>query len=273
MTWRQAGNLWIRTVYARAWIRLKSIYGEPLWLVVGVVFPLFTSFALAFLYTSSGSAALAGFAILGGVMVSFWGNVIWSMAAQFYWDKQEGMFEIYLVSPAPMTGILVGMSIGGFAATGPSALFVAVVGWHYFGSAVNPSWPLLGITFLLTISALYALGMLLASLYLVYGRNVEAINDTARDSVSLVSGVYFPTIGVGSPFPLALQAAVSLIPLTIGMDAIRRAIFYPSDVLQISEELVVLAAMSAVLVLLSVRAVRYLRTKGRRDGTLVVKMS
>lgn len=272
-TWKQNSNLWLRTAYARAWVRLRSIYGEPLWLIIGVVFPLFTSFGLAFLYTSAGDAALAGFAILGGVMVSFWGNVIWSMASQFYWDKQEGMFEAYLVSPAPMSGILVGMSIGGFAATAPSALLVAVLGWHFFGSSVHPSWAILSITFVLTIAALYALGMVLASLYLVYGRNVEAINDTARDSVSLFSGVYFPTLGAGSPFPIALQAVVSLIPLTVGMDALRKAIFYPSDVVTTYEELLVLAVMSVVLLFLSVRATNYLRAKGRRDGTLVVKMS
>jgi ABC-2 type transport system permease protein len=270
---RQASELWLRTAYARAWIRLKSIYGEPLWVVIGVFFPLFTSFGLAFLYTSTGDAALAGFAILGGVMVSFWSNVIWSMASQFYWDKQEGMFELYLVSPAPLSAILVGMSIGGFAATAPSALFVAVIGWHFFGSGVNPSWLALGVTFVLTLSALYALGMCLASLYLVYGRNIEAINDTARDSVSMFSGVYFPTIGAGSPFPVGLQAAVSLIPLTVGMDALRRAIFYPNEVALTYEELLVLAVMAVLLILLSDKAVTYLSAKGRRDGTLVVKMS
>src|SRR5438132_9023543 len=46
-----------------------------------------------------------------GVMISFWGNVLWSMANQFKWDKQVGLFEIYINFPAPISAILVGMSL------------------------------------------------------------------------------------------------------------------------------------------------------------------
>ncbi len=94
------------------WVRTKSIYGEPLWVIVTIGFPLFTSLALSLLYSSTGLNRFTGFAVLGGVMVSFWGNVLWSMASQFNWDKQQGLFEIYITSPAPITAILVGMSLG-----------------------------------------------------------------------------------------------------------------------------------------------------------------
>src|SRR6266566_1294234 len=82
-------SLWLKTVYARTWVRTKSIYGEPLWVAVNVGFPFFTSLALSLLYSSAGLKAGIGFAFLGGVMVSFWGNVLWSMASQFNWDKQQ----------------------------------------------------------------------------------------------------------------------------------------------------------------------------------------
>src|SRR6266567_1802352 len=92
-------SLWLKTVYARTWVRTKSIYGEPLWVAVNVGFPFFTSLALSLLYSSAGLKAGIGFAFLGGVMVSFWGNVLWSMASQFNWDKQQGLFELYVTSP------------------------------------------------------------------------------------------------------------------------------------------------------------------------------
>jgi hypothetical protein len=36
------------------WVRTMSIYSEPLWVVVTIGFPLFTSMALALLYRSTG---------------------------------------------------------------------------------------------------------------------------------------------------------------------------------------------------------------------------
>ena len=267
-------RLWFRTAYARTWVRVRSMYGEPLWLIIGIAFPLFTTFGLGFLYRSAGVGAIAGFAVIGGVAVAFWTNVVWSMATQFYWDKQEGIFELYLVSPAPVSAILVGMSVGGFVGTAPSALLVGIIGWRVFGSAVSPSWPLIAVGFVLTIVALYSLGMLLASVYLAYGRRAESLNDSVQQSVSMFSGVYFPSVGLGSPFPLGLQLAVSLIPLTIGMDVLRKGVFSPtaSSFPTVSEDLAILSVLCVVFFVLAQRAMGYMRQRGRRTGSLVVRL-
>ena len=125
-------RLWYRTMYSRAWVRLRSIYGEPMWVAINLAVPLLSSLAMALLYGSTGLSQFEGFAILGGVVLAFWGNVLWSMASQFNWDKEEGIFEIYLVSPAPISAILVGMSLGGILGTAPSAAFVVLIGWLFF---------------------------------------------------------------------------------------------------------------------------------------------
>ncbi len=267
-------DIWLKVMYARAWVRLKSMYGEPLWLLVGIGFPLFTSFGFGFLYKSIapvGSANLAVFAVLGGIMVSFWSNVLWSMASQFYWDKQEGLFEIYLVSPAPMTAVLVGMSLGGIVGTAPSAFVVGILGWVVFQPQVNPLWGAVVLTFLLTVTALYSLGMLLSSLFLAYGREAESLNNAVESPVSLLAGLYYPSIGSGSPFPFAVQAVASLIPLTIGMDALRRAL-NSQGAETVYIELVVLAGMAMVLLVTAKKALDVLRERGRRQGTLTVRL-
>ncbi len=261
-------------MYGRTWVRVRSMYNEPLWLLIGIAFPLFTTFGLGFLYRSSGVGSIAGFAVIGGIAVSFWSNVVWSMATQFYWDKQEGIFELYLVSPAPISAILVGMSIGGFVGTAPAALIVGVVGWQVFGSAVTPTWWLIAVGFTLTIVALYSLGMLLASVYLAYGRQAESLNDSVQQSVSMFSGVYFPTLGLGSPFPVSLQLLVSLIPLTIGMDVLRKAVFAPltSTFPTVGEDLAILAVLCVVFFVAAQIAIGRMRERGRRNGTLVVRL-
>ncbi len=258
---------------ARAVVRIWSQFGEPLWIVVNIGFPIFTSMALALLYESSGFGDYTGFAILGGVMISFWGNVLWSMASQFYWDRQEGLFEIYLTSPASISAILIGMSVGGIVGTAPSAVAVAIIGSLLFHpSIVVSSWIAVILTFTLTLLSLYCMGMLLSSLYLAYGRAAESLNDALQEPVSMLSGVYFPSIGSLSPFPFVVQVAASLIPLTIGMDSLRRTLFFSEGLSGVWLELLVLAAMSVALFFASSVSLKALENKGRRDGTIAVRI-
>ena len=257
---------------ARALVRLWSIFGEPLWVFVGMGFPVLSSLAFSLLYYSIGASAYIGFAVLGGVMVSFWGNVLWSMASQFNWDKQEGLFEIYLTSPASISAILIGMSVGGIIGTVPSAVIVVVLGWALFHPAVNASWGGVALTFGLTLASLYAMGMALSSLYLTYGREAESMNEVLQEPVSMLSGLYFPVLGGSSPFPLALQAVASLIPLTIGMDALRKTLFYGDSVAQVWPDMAVLAVMAVVLLLLSTYALKFLENRGRKEGTITVRI-
>ncbi|MDE1858739.1 MAG: ABC transporter permease [Thaumarchaeota archaeon] len=257
---------------ARALVRLWSIFGEPLWVFVGMGFPVLSSLAFSLLYYSIGAAGYIGFAVLGGVMVSFWGNVLWSMASQFNWDKQEGLFEIYLTSPASISAILIGMSVGGIIGTVPSAVIVTVLGWALFHPAVNASWGGVALTFGLTLASLYAMGMVLSSLYLTYGREAESMNEVLQEPVSMLSGLYFPVLGGSSPFPLALQAVASLIPLTIGMDALRKTLFYGDSVAQVWPDMAALAVMAVVLLILSSYALKFLENLGRKEGTIAVRI-
>src|SRR5437667_6097944 len=215
-------NLWLKTAYARAWVRTMSMYGEPLWVIVTVGFPLFSMMGMSLLYSSAGATARIGFAILGGIMLSFWGNVLWSMASQFNWDKQAGLFEIYITSPAPISAILVGMSLGGILGTAPSAVTLAIIGFLLFAPPATPLWPLVALTFALTLASLYAMGMALSSLYLVYGREADSVNEALHEPVSFLSGVYFPA---SLAFPAVLQAIALVIPLAVGMDALQRTLF------------------------------------------------
>ena len=259
-------------MYSRAWVRVKSTFGEPVWLAVNLAVPLLSSFAMALLYRSTGLGSYAGFAILGGIMLAFWGNVLWAMASQFNWDKEEGMFEIYLVSPAPISAILVGMSLGGILATAPSAAFVSIIGWVFFSVSISPSWLAVFLTFILTLASLYAMGMLLSSLYLAYGREAESLNNAFSEPINFLSGLYFPSIGTGSPFPFALQVVASFIPLTIGMDALRKSVFYANGIRAVWLDLVVLACMAIILLVLGDKALKRLEERGRRQGTLVVRL-
>ena len=88
----------------------------------------------------------------------------------------------------------------------------------------------------------------------------------------MLSGLYFPALGSQSPFPLAIQAVASLIPLTIGMDALRKTLFYGNNITQVWGDLAVLAVMAGVLLFLSTFFLKLLENRGRKEGTISVRI-
>jgi ABC-2 type transport system permease protein len=81
--------------------------------------------------------------VFGGAMTAFWLNVLWSMASQLYWDKDQGNLELYVVSPGPLMAVLLGMAVGGLVMTTTRATVIIVVCSLLFGVTYQISQPLL----------------------------------------------------------------------------------------------------------------------------------
>ena len=106
--------LWFRAVRARAYVRIVGANREPSWWITEVALPLIAMSAYVFVYRSIGAPAVyEGMVIIGGTMVPFWLTVLWAMAAQFYWEKELGNLELYMVAPASAVALLLGMAVGG----------------------------------------------------------------------------------------------------------------------------------------------------------------
>jgi ABC-2 type transport system permease protein len=129
----------------------------------------------------------------------------------------------------------------------------------------------LSLVFTLTLTALYGLGMLMSSLYMLYGRGALNLNEVLSEPVYLLSGLYFPTVGRYSPFPTVLQLLVSLIPLTFGIDGLRRTIILGETLESLTLHIAVLTVLSIVLIPLAWRTLNYMETLGRREGRLSLR--
>jgi len=265
-------TLWAKVVIARALIRVIAMYGDPLWILVNVGGPLLTSTALAFLYRFAGLPQFTGFAILGGGIAAYWGNVLWSMASQLSWDKRSGMLYLYITSPAPLTALLIGMSLGGILGTLPSSIAVLITGTLLFKPPFSPPTITLVLIFMLTLVALYGMGIALSSLYLFLSREAEEINEALYEPVSFLSGIYFPSIGRSSPLPIAIQAVAALIPLTIGMDSLRRTVFYAEGLSELWPNIALLAAMAVTSIYIGLKMLSYIERRGRETGDILVTL-
>src|SRR6266571_7277082 len=216
-------RLGLKTMLGRAYPRLISAIREPDWILYEIILPLLRVIAFVLVYKAlKAPPQYAGFVILGGAMMAFWLNVLWMMAAQLHWERLSGNLELYLMAPASLLWILAGMAVGGMIATLIRAVVIVAAGSLIFGVTYHlVSLPALVLVFVLTLVALYGLGSMLASLYLLYNREVWVFQEMIQEPISLVTGFYFPIRTLGG----FVGGAASLIPLTLGLDAMRQLLF------------------------------------------------
>jgi ABC-2 type transport system permease protein len=216
-------RLFLRTVIGRAYPRAIAYQRQISRLAIEVGLPLVALLAYIFVYQAIGAPRVfAGYVILGGAMSAFWLNVLWAMASQFFWERQIGNLALYIMSPSSLMGILLGMSLGGMVVSAPRAAFIILLGSLLFHIPYAiTSVPLLMLSFLLMLAALYALGMMCASLFLLFGRGARYFVETAQEPIYLISGTYFPMRSLN----FWIAAGASLIPLTLGLDAMRQVLF------------------------------------------------
>ncbi len=241
-------RLFIQTVIARAYPRIVAQHKrERSWVFFDVFLPMLAVSAYVFVYRAIGAPeAYVGFVVMGGAMTAFWMNVLWHMSSQLYWEKEQGNLALYVMAPTSMMAILLGMAIGGMVATTLRAAAIILLGILFFKVqfAVVSFVGLLAV-FLLTMVALYGMGMMFASVFLLLNREAWHLANLAQEPVYLLSGFYFPVRSLN--FWVALGA--SLIPLTLGLDAMRQLTFPEGRVLGLLSprvELIGLAVLSVV---------------------------
>ena len=267
----------IRAIFGRAYPRIIGLQREPSWLFFEIFLPFLTTSAFVFVYRAlQAPQEYIGFVVLGGAMTAFWLNVMWLMAANLYWEKDSGNLQLYFGAPIEMMTILLGMAIGGLFASTIRALVVLVVGTALYGVVFTvEQWGLLLGVFVLTLAALYGLGMVLASLFVMWGREAWHLVQLLQEPVNFVSGLNFPVARLG--FLGAL--AISTIPLAVGLDAMRQLAFTDADPGVLAGtpppevEALILAAMTVLFIVLAKLSLDALERLARREGRLTVRGS
>lgn len=261
-------ELFMRAMWARSYVRLVGSFRQPEWLLTDAVFPNLAMCAFVLLYRALGAPkSYEAMAVIGGVLVTFWFNVLWGMGAQMFWEKQQGQLQLYFAAPCSRMAILTGMAVGGLVTSTIRALVGVAIGVFVFQvQLAEVSWPMFTLVFLLTMTALYALGMTLASLFVLYGREAWHLCNALAEPVQFASGLYFPVRTFG-----AIGATLaSLLPLTMGVDALRQVLLHEAaqGLLPLSTEIALLAGFTVVFLWAARGALSHLEVLSKREGRL-----
>ncbi len=262
----------LRAVFGRAYPRIIGLTREPSWVFFEIFLPFLAVSAFVYVYRAlDAPEEFIGFVVLGGAITAFWLNVVWMMAAQFFWEKDQGNLELYFTAPMHLMSVLAGMAIGGLVMTTSRAFAVIAIGSIIYGVRYDIQEPwLLVLAFILTMIPLYGMGMLFASLFLMWGREANHLAELLQEPIYFLGGVNFPLRAIG---PIA-GLMVATLPLAVGLDAMRQLVFAGSDVqgiLPVGIELAILAVMGVVFIVGARIALRHLEHLARREGRLTLR--
>lgn len=260
-------RLFLATIFARAYPRIVGQQREISWLVFDLIMPMLGVTAYVFVYRAlNAPEEYVGFVVMGGAMTAFWMNILWSMSSQLYWEKEQGNLALYIMAPNSMMAILLGMALGGMLATALRALVVTLFGIFIFGVTYTVSSYLqLFLVFMLAMIALYGMGMMMASAFLLFGREAWHMANLAQEPVFLASGFYFPI----KSLPFWVAAGASIIPLTLGMDAMRQLVFpsgFQFGFLDVNIEIGILLVLSISFVTIAKFLLAYIEKIAVREG-------
>jgi ABC-2 type transport system permease protein len=262
-------RLFLKTVFARAYPRIMAQRRERSWLFFDVLLPMLAVSAYVFVYRAIGAPEeYIGFVVIGGAMTAFWMNILWSMSSQLYWEKEQGNLALFIMAPNSMMAILLGMALGGLLATALRAAAILVLGtWMFQVDFSVSSYLALLVVFFLAMVALYGMGMMTASIFLLLSREAWHLANLAQEPVYLVSGFYFPIRSLN----FWVAAAASLIPLTLGLDSMRQLVF-PSGpalgFLTVQVEVAILAILCLVFLVGAYLLLGYMERLAIREGRL-----
>ncbi len=171
-----------------------------------------------------------------------------------------------------LMSVLLGMAIGGLIMSSTRALAILVVSTLVFGVTFNvEQWGLLIAVFFLTLSALYGLGMAMASLYLLWGREAFHLTNVMIEPVYFVSGLNFPVGKLGALGALA----IATIPFAVGLDAMRQLVFagqpYITGTPPPEVEALILVAMTIGFTVVARWLIRRIERMARARGTLSLR--
>lgn len=262
-------RLFLKTIIARAYPRIIGQQREVSWLVFDLIMPMLAVIAYVFVYRAlDAPEEYIGFVVMGGAMTAFWMNILWSMSSQLYWEKEQGNLALYIMAPNSMMAILLGMALGGMLATALRALAVTLLGIFMFGVTYTViSYVQLFLVFMLAMIALYGMGMMMASAFLLFGREAWHMANLAQEPIFLASGFYFPI----KSLPFWVAAGASIIPLTLGMDAMRQLVFpsgFQFGFMTVQWEIIILAILSVTFIVMAKILLAHIEKIAVREGRI-----
>ncbi len=239
--------------------------------IAGIIFPLLTFFFVSRLIEGQSIEQLVPyggsyfpFVLVGIAFSSYLMISLYSFASIISTAQTSGTLEALLSTQTDLPAILLSASVFPFIRGAVNVLLYLAAGVIFFKvKFVNPNIAGTLIITLLTVLCFAGMGIISASFTLVFKKG-DPVMWLFSSLSGLLGGVVYPV----SIMPVWLQNVSRWIPLTHSLEGIRKSLLAGSPVSGISDEIRILAFLSALLLPLGFLLFSLAVRKAKKDGTL-----
>lgn len=204
------------------------------------------------------------FVLVGTATLAYFTVALGGFSDSLRQEQDQGTLEALLASPNdPRLLLLYGAAWPFLFATFQLALYLAAGGLLFRARIATSHLVLAAAILLLTVVAFSAVGLAASSLILISKKTGPLLALIAA-AFSLLGGVLYPI----SVLPRPLQLLAEALPMSHGLDGLRRALVAHPDGHAIAIDVLVLAAFSIVLVPVALQGFKWAVDWARRTGSL-----
>lgn len=254
----------LRLVWAVWWFTVRMFTASEFFILTAVLQPLIFATIAFFMWEEGQQDQTLLYFALGSGMMGVWSTTLFGCGGAIQWQRWEGTLEILVAAPKRYDVILLGQTLG--AATFGFYSIVATVVWGVvlFGMPLTASYPwLLPLALLAAVVALGAMGMLLATSFVLY-RHANALSNLMEYPVWIVTGMIVPLAFL----PEWIGPISWVLVPTWGMEAIRGAAMGEAPPLF---AIGMCFALAAVYYVLARWTLVFVLNKARRDASLALQ--
>ena len=217
-----------RTAAALGW-KMEANWTDPiLFFIYSVAKPVSAALILIVMLEVIAGATgpeYRGYVVVGSALWSFVISGIAGLAWSVLDDRERyRMLKYVYVSPSDFVTVLLGRGTARIAVGAMGAAITLLVGVVFLNVPFDigrTDWILLPVVMVLGVTAILAIGLLLAAICMQTRQESWSYPEAAAGALFLISGVVFPL----SVLPSPVQAIGLLSPLTWWIEGIRRALF------------------------------------------------
>jgi ABC-2 type transport system permease protein len=204
------------------------------------------------------------FVLIGTAALSFFSVALGSFSSTLGQEQEMGTLEALLVTPNDERRLLLCGAVWPFLFATAQLVFYLALGSALFGAKVAvDQLALAAVIMLLTLLAFSAVGLAGAAV-IVLTKRAGLLLALVASAFALLGGVLYPI----SVLPGPLQVLAHALPMSHGLDGVRRALVADPDLGAIGVDALVLVAFAAVCVPASLQGFQWAVRRAKRAGTL-----
>jgi ABC-2 type transport system permease protein len=204
------------------------------------------------------------FVLIGTGVASFFITGLTSFSDTLGREQTTGTLEALLVTPNDSRLLLAGGALWPFCFSAAQLLIYVGAGVVFFGARMAPANLLLVAALLLvSLLAFSALGLLAAAVLVQTKRGVLLVGMFGA-SFAMLGGVLYPI----SVLPGWLRLIAGALPMSYGLDGVRRSLLASPDLARIAADAGALILFAAVLLPAALLLFGWSVDRARREGTL-----